>query len=75
MKAIIVNEYGGPDVMKIEDVATPKPEGTQVLVRVKATGVNPVDTYLRSGNHAHRQNFHTRRARMRRALWDLLVPM
>ena len=41
-----------------------------MLVRVKATGVNPVETYLRSGNHAHAPNFHTRPARMRRALWN-----
>ena len=53
MKAIIVHEYGEPEVMKLEDVPLPTPEGDQVLVRIKATGVNPVDTYLRSGNHAH----------------------
>ena len=53
MKAIIVREYGEPDVMKLEEVATPQPAGDQVLVRIKAAGVNPVDTYLRTGNHAH----------------------
>ncbi|MCA1608385.1 MAG: NADPH:quinone reductase, partial [Acidobacteria bacterium] len=53
MKAIVVHEYGEPEVMKIEEVATPKPSGLQVLVRVMAAGVNPVDTYLRSGIHAH----------------------
>ncbi|MGH9819864.1 MAG: NADPH:quinone reductase [Pyrinomonadaceae bacterium] len=53
MKAIIVREFGEPGVMKIEDVPTPEPTGTQVLVRVKAAGVNPVDTYLRTGIHAH----------------------
>ena len=53
MKAIIVNEYGPPEVMKLEDVTTPSPSGDQVLVRIEAAGVNPVDTYLRSGNHAH----------------------
>jgi NADPH2:quinone reductase len=53
MKAIVVHEYGGPEVMRLEDVPVPKPAGTQVLVRVMAAGVNPVDTYLRSGNHAH----------------------
>ena len=53
MKAIVVHEYGGPDVMRLEDVPTPDPAGSQVLVRIKAAGVNPVDTYLRSGNHAH----------------------
>ncbi len=49
MKAIIVKEYGPPEVMKLEDVDTPEPSGSQVLVKIKAAGVNPVDTYLRSG--------------------------
>jgi NADPH2:quinone reductase len=53
MKAIVVREFGEPEVMKLEDVITAKPTGTQTLVQVKATGVNPVDTYLRTGIHAH----------------------
>ncbi len=53
MKAIVVNEYGEPEAMKLEDVPTPDPGDGQVLVRIEAAGVNPVDTYLRSGNHAH----------------------
>lgn len=53
MKAIIVREYGEPEVMKVEEVETPEPSGTQVLVRIAAAGVNPVDTYLRTGIHAH----------------------
>src|SRR5215211_4511775 len=53
MKAIIVHEYGEPEVMKVEKVPKPEPQGAQVLVKVEAAGVNPVDTYLRSGNHAH----------------------
>ena len=53
MKAIVVREFGEPEVMKLEDVPTPEPSGTQVLVRLKAAGVNPVDTYLRTGIHAH----------------------
>jgi len=53
MKAIIVREFGEPEVMKIEDLETPVPTGTQVLVRIHAAGVNPVDTYLRTGIHAH----------------------
>jgi NADPH2:quinone reductase len=53
MKAIIVHEYGEPEVMKLEDVPTPEPANGQVLVRIEAAGVNPVDTYMRSGNHAH----------------------
>jgi len=50
MKAIVVREFGAPEVMKIEDVATPEPAGTQVPVRVHAIGVNPVETYIRSGD-------------------------
>jgi NADPH:quinone reductase len=48
MKAIRVSEYGGPSVLKLEEVPTPQPSQGQVLVRNHAVGVNPVDTYLRS---------------------------
>ena len=48
MKAIRVSEYGGPSVLKIEEIPTPQPGPGQVLVRNHAVGVNPVDTYLRS---------------------------
>src|SRR5215813_3127686 len=48
MKAIRVSQYGGPSVLKLEDVPTPDPGPSQVLVRNHAVGVNPVDTYLRS---------------------------
>ena len=48
MKAIRVSEYGGPAVLKLEEVPTPQPGPSQVLVRNHAVGVNPVDTYLRS---------------------------
>ena len=53
MKAIVVHEYGEPEVMKVAEVPTPEPSGSQVLVKVEAAGVNPVDTYLRTGIHAH----------------------
>ena len=52
MKAIRVHEFGGPEVMRLEEVPDPKPGQGQLLVRVKATGVNPVDTYIRSGAYA-----------------------
>ncbi len=48
MKAIRVSEYGEPSVLKLEEVPTPPPGANQVLVRVHAAGINPVDTYLRS---------------------------
>jgi NADPH2:quinone reductase len=52
MKAIIVRQFGDPSVMKLEEVAD-RPAGSgQIVVNVKAAGVNPVDTYIRSGNYA-----------------------
>lgn len=52
MKAVVINEFGGPEVLGLAEVETPSPADGQVLVRVKAAGVNPVDTYIRSGIHA-----------------------
>jgi NADPH:quinone reductase len=52
MRAIVVREFGSPEVMKLETVPDPSPQRGQVLVRVKAAGVNPVDTYVRTGRHA-----------------------
>ncbi len=49
MKAIRVHQCGGPEVLKLEDVPDPQPGAGQVVVRVKAVGVNPVDVYLRMG--------------------------
>ena len=48
MKAIRVTEYGGPSVLKIDEIPVPRVGPSQVLVRNHAVGVNPVDTYLRS---------------------------
>src|SRR6266852_4971831 len=48
MKAIRVSAYGGPEVLKLEEIPAPQPGQGQVLVRNHAVGVNPVDTYLRS---------------------------
>ena len=49
MKAIRVHEFGGPEKLSLEEVPDLRPAAGQVLVRVKAAGVNPVDTYMRSG--------------------------
>ncbi len=54
MKAIIVKEFGAPEVMKFEETAALIPDENQILVRVKAAGVNPVDAYVRSGIYANK---------------------
>ena len=52
MKAIRVHQFGGPEVLKLEEVAEPRAGAGQVVVRVHAAGVNPVETYIRSGGYA-----------------------
>jgi NADPH:quinone reductase-like Zn-dependent oxidoreductase len=49
MKAIVVHEYGGPEVLKFEDYPDPVPGPGDVLVRVAATSVNPIDYKRRAG--------------------------
>ena len=52
MKAIRVHQFGGPEVLKLEDVPDPRPAAGQVVVRVRAAGVNPVEAYVRAGAYA-----------------------
>ena len=52
MKAIVVHEYGGPEVLKYEDVPRPEPKENEALVQVIAAGVNPVDALIRTGKYA-----------------------
>lgn len=52
MKAIRVHEFGDPDVMKLEDIPDVQAGDGEVVVWVYAAGVNPVDTYIRSGTYA-----------------------
>lgn len=52
MKATRVHQFGGPEVLQLEEVPTPSPGPGQVLVRVRAAGVNPYDTYMRAGTYA-----------------------
>ncbi len=54
MKAIVVREFGEPGVMRVEEVRNPEAGPGQLLVRVRAVGVNPVDTYIRKGAYARK---------------------
>ncbi len=56
MKAIVVHEYGGPEVLKYEDVPRPVPKENEILVKVIAAGVNPVDSAARSQKFAQSLN-------------------
>jgi NADPH:quinone reductase-like Zn-dependent oxidoreductase len=49
MKAIQIHNYGGPEVLRYEDALRPKPQAGEVLVRVQAAGVNPIDWKVREG--------------------------
>jgi NADPH2:quinone reductase len=55
MKAIVVQDFGEPEVMQLQEVDQPEPGPGQVLVDVKAAGVNPVDTYIRAGAYSFGQ--------------------
>jgi len=54
MKAIRVHEYGGPAVLKLEDVPDPKPGAGEIVVRIRAAGVNPVDAYMHTGGYVRK---------------------
>ena len=68
MRAIRVHEFGDPDVLVLEEVPPPVPVEGEVLVRIQAAGVNPFETYVRSGSYREpaRAALHARRATGRR---------
>jgi NADPH:quinone reductase len=53
MKAIVIHEFGGPEVLTLEEVPDPTPGREEVVVRLKAIGVNPVETYQRAGGQGY----------------------
>ena len=67
MKAIRVNEFGGPEQLKLEDVPDPQAHTGQVQVRVHAAGINPVDVYICSGAHVVKPGRGLRGGRGRRS--------
>ena len=54
MRAIVVREFGDPEVMRVEEIDDPTPGPDDVLVRIRAAGVNPVETYIRTGTYARK---------------------
>jgi NADPH2:quinone reductase len=56
MRTVLVREFGDPDVLRVEEVPDPKPGPSEILVRIRAAGINPVETYIRSGVYARKPN-------------------
>jgi NADPH:quinone reductase len=52
MKAIRVHSFGGPEVLKLDEVEDPIPGPGEVVIEVRAAGINPADTYMRTGTYA-----------------------
>jgi NADPH:quinone reductase-like Zn-dependent oxidoreductase len=55
MKAIVMHSFGGPEVLETEDIPRPSPKSGEVLIKVQAAGVNPVDYKIRSGEFAKKE--------------------
>lgn len=57
MKAIVINQYGGPEVLKLENIEIKKPQKGQVLVRIMVSGINFIDIYQRRGTYPKKLPF------------------
>src|SRR5438876_7134069 len=55
MRAVRVHEFGGPGNMRLEEIEDPSPGPRQLVIAVKAAGINPIDTYIRSGSYAKKK--------------------
>lgn len=53
MEAIVIHSFGGPEVLTLEELEELSPAPDQILVEIRAAGVNPVDTYLRAGTQGY----------------------
>lgn len=58
MKAVVAHQYGGPEVLKLEQVPIPEPKENEILVRVIASGVNPADPLILGGKYAKEFGTH-----------------
>ena len=61
MRAVVLREFGGPEVLRLEQADRPEPIPTEVLVRVRAAGINPVDAKTRAGAAAWPRRSASRR--------------
>ncbi|AMR28287.1 alcohol dehydrogenase [Hymenobacter psoromatis] len=59
MKAIRIHAFGGPEVLQLEDIARPVPAADEILIKVYACGVNPVDWVIRDGSSEVMKSFLT----------------
>src|SRR5262245_53445020 len=58
MKAVVAHNYGGPEVLKLEEAPVPEPKENEILVRVIASGVNPADPLILNGKYAKEFGTH-----------------
>ena len=58
MKAVRIHRYGGPEVLSYEEVPKPEAGPGELLVRVHAAGINPIDWKIRAGHHKLVMRFH-----------------